>query len=254
MDLDSPPNGGAAWRQEPPLSQTSARARATDRARELLRAGRSLVDEVGRDSDAGLDAALAAMQQAGSGAKRLMAINQELLPLLLRLKSRGGARWWRWFTGETLEKQVLVDRFGTQVAPLVEQGTGLHAALVRQVALLRAERERITSRVRWLRTEANAALLLCDKSWAQACQAAGLDRDDLARLARRAANLDTLAAAMQLNRGQLKLAVASAQATADRFAEIRTVLLPLWKQSLGLRAMAHGSPAFPSTSPRRLLP
>lgn len=235
----------------PPMHAASDAA--IERARALLASGRALVDEVGREADAASSDPLSAMQVVGDDTKDLMAINGELLPLLLRLKSRGGSRWWRWFTGETLERQVLVDKLGGNVAPLVESGQRLHATLLRHVALLREERERMADRIRWLKTEANAAMLLCDKAWAPACHAAGLDRHDLERLARRAANLDTLAAAMQLSRGQFQLAVASAQAAADRYAEIRTVLLPLWKQSLGLSAMAR-RPSSTHSRPTRRTP
>ena len=97
----------------------------------------------------------------------------------------------------------------------------------------------------WLRAsariEAEAAALLCDKSWWPACCAAGLERQDLARLTRQARSLDTLVGAMEVSLAQLELVEAGAQAAADRFGEIRAALMATWMQPAVAAAMA-GAP------------
>jgi hypothetical protein len=89
--------------------------------------------------------------------------------------------------------------------------------------------------------DAEAAALLCDKSWWPACCAAGLERQDLARLTRQARNLDTLVGAMETSLAQLELAEAGAQAAADRFGEIHAALMAAWKPPVVAATVAGAS-------------
>ena len=215
-----------------PMSLPAAR-----RARDMLRRGRALMEELGQGADAGLDEALATVQRAGGAVGTLLAINDELQ----RLDAHAGPRWWRWLAAGLPGRRDSADTPGAQGVPLVGHGLHLQAALLRDAALLRTQRERLADRLGPLGTDAEAAALLCDKSWWSACCAAGLERKDLARLTRQARSLATLVSAMEISLAQLELAEAGAQAAAERFAEIRAALMATWKQPAVAGAMA-GTP------------
>ena len=214
-----------------PVSLPAAR-----RARDLLRRGRALVDELGRGADNGLDEALGAMQRAGSAVETLLAINDELQ----RLDSRSGPRWWRRLAAGMSGRRDDGELHGAQLLPLVGHGLHLQATLLRDAALLRTQRQQLARRLGPLGTDAEAAALLCDSAWWPACCAAGLERKDLARLTRRARRLDTLVGEMELSLVRLDLAEAGAQAAAERFADIRSALMVTWKQAAAPGAMAGG--------------
>jgi hypothetical protein len=215
-----------------PVSLPAAR-----RARELLRRGRVLVDELEQAGDAGLNEALAVMQRAGCAVETLLAINAELQ----RHGSPPGPRWRRWLAATRPCRRAEGQMPGAEVMPLIGHGLHLQAALVRDAALLRAQRQRLAERLGPLGTDTEAAALLCDRSWWPACCAAGLERKDLARLTRQARSLDTLVGAMELSLAQLELAEAGAQAAADRFAEIRSALMAAWEPPAAAPAVA-GAP------------
>lgn len=215
-----------------PVSLPAAR-----RARELLRRGRALVDELGQAGDAGLDEALGAMQRAGCAVQTLLAINAELQ----RHGSRPAPRWWRWLAATVSGRRAEEEVAGADVMPLIGHGLHLQAALVRDAALLRALRQRLAARLGPQGIEAEAAALLCDKSWWPACYAAGLERQDLARLTRQARSLDTLVGAMEISLAQLELAAAGAQAASDRFGEIHSALMAAWKQPVVAATVAGAS-------------
>jgi hypothetical protein len=217
------------------LLQVPVSLPAARRARDLLRQGRALIEALGRGADAGLDEALGTMQRAGSAVETLLAINDELQ----RLDSRAGPRWWRWLAASMPGRRAEAEPAGAQVMPLVGHGLHLQAGLLRDAALLRTQRQQLSERLGPLGTDAEAAALLCDRSWWPACCAAGLERKDLARLTRQARSLDGLVSAMEISLAQLELAEAGAQAAADRFAEIRSVLMATWKQPAVPGAMAR---------------
>ncbi len=212
--------------ESPVALQVPVSVPAARRARDVLRRGRALIEELGCGADAGLDEALGTMQRAGGAVDTLLAINAELQ----RLDSRSGPRWWRWLAATMPGRRGDGQQPGAQVVPLVGHGLHLQAALLRDAALLRTQRQHLADRLGPLGTDAEAAALLCDKSWWPACCAAGLERKDLARLTRRARSLDTLVSAMEISLAQLELAEAGAQAAADRFTEIRSSLMATWKQ------------------------
>ena len=203
-----------------PVSLPAAR-----RARELLRRGRALVDELGQAGDAGLNEALAAMQRASCAVETLLAINAELQ----RHGSRPGPRWWRWLAASLPGRRAEEGVPGANLMPLIGHGLHLQAALLRDAALLRTQRQRLAERLGPLGTDAEAAALLCDRSWWPACCAAGMERKDLARLTLQARSLHTLVGAMEISLAQLELAEAGAQAAADRFTEIRSALMAAWE-------------------------
>jgi hypothetical protein len=85
--------------------------------------------------------------------------------------------------------------------------------------------------------------LLLDPRQAQACRLAGLDEHDMERLARRVTNLESIIAATELTRRQYKLALHHAHVAADRYVEVRTLVLPLLKQAGGFKNFTAGMTA-----------
>lgn len=210
------------------------------RAAELLSLGRRLLDEL----DRGLGDPIAGSQpladSASADAGELQQVNLKLLPLMQRLRRKPEqSAWWRWFTGERLEQQILFERLQQEIEQLATHGEQMHVRLQRHAQALKLERLRMGGEVQRLANDAAALQLLLGKPYAAACREAGLREEDLARLSRRAANLETMASATQLSRGQYKVTITHLHAVADRFVELRALLLPLWKQAMGFELFAQ---------------
>lgn len=224
----------------PPPASTATAESVTRRAGELLALGRRLVEQIDLDRGKPVDGGLALADQASADAATLQSVNLRLLPLLQRLRQRpGGSSWWRWFTGQRLEQQVLFESLCQQIEALAELGQATELRLKQHAQALALERRRMAVELQRMATDAAALQLLLTAPYASDCHAAGLRADDLERLSRRAANLETLATATQLGRGQYKVTLTHLQAVADRFAELRTLLLPLWKQTVGFELFAQ---------------
>jgi hypothetical protein len=225
----------AVRQPDPSLAQAAAR-----RADALLAQGRQLLGELDRRMGDPIAAGLPLVDAASADAGELQQVSQQLVPLMQRVRPKpAGPSWWRWFTGERLEQQILFDQLQRDLESLVESGERLQARLKRHAQALQDERVRLLADVRRLEVEAGALRLLLQPPRAEALRVAGLDGEDLDRLSRRAANLDTLASAAQLSRGQYKVTIAHLLAVADRFVEVRALLLPLWKQAMGFELFAR---------------
>ena len=215
-------------------AQTIARAAA------MLALGRALVDSL----DAGLGDPMAKIlplvDAASADAASLQRVNQDLLPLMQRLtRKHKGPSWLRWFSGESLEQEVLFEQVQHEIEALVEMGERTQMRLKTHAQTLEAERISMANEVQRLLTDAAAIRLLLGPAYVRARREAGLLMDDLERLARRAANLDTLAAALELSRGQYDVTTTHLLAVADRFTEVRALLVPLWKQAMGFELFAR---------------
>lgn len=210
------------------------------RARQLLAQGRDLIDAVGHQAaDAAADV-LHRMEQASADTSELMEVNQALVPLMNGMRQDARTpRWWQWFTGERLEREVFFPGLQRQVENLAEQGERGLARLRRQADALATEDRRMAAEHERHQTDLEAAQLLLSPKYAGACRAAGLDDADLQRLARRATNLEAMMTASQLTRAQYKIAIDHAKSVADRFVEIRGLLLPLWKQAMGFELFSQ---------------
>lgn len=210
------------------------------RARQLLAQGRALVDAVGHQAAEAAADVLARMEEASHDTADLMEVNQALVPLMGRMRPDPRTpRWWQWFTGERLEREVFFHDLQRQIEGLAEQGERGLARLRRQAEVLAGEDRRMAAELERQQTDLEAAQLLLTPKYAGACRAAGLEDTDLQRLARRATNLEAMMAASQLTRAQYKMAIEHAKSVADRFVEIRGLLLPLWKQAMGFELFSQ---------------
>lgn len=215
----------------------------------LLAHGPDLTDHLGRHSDAA-DAVLHELDAITRGSSELMHINQQLVPLLRDLRRPGRrSSWKRWFTGEQLERDVFFHAARHQIETLAEIGQRSHPQLVQQAQRLKRHHELMGTEIRCLELDLAAARLLLGPDGLPRCRAAGLDDDDLARLERRVAHLESLLTATQLTREQFKVALRHARDASDRYREIRTLLLPIWKQAVGCDLLARRTTPDPSNAP-----
>lgn len=205
---------------------------AAQRAAELLAHGSAAVDELGRRGDAA--DALELLETISAGTSALLQVNLKLVPLMTSLqRQRGKKQAWRWFTGETLEYDVLFQDKRRQIEELAVTGQREHAHMAEQVTRLATQRALMSTEIALLEADLAAAGLLVSPAYAARRQAAGLDDEDLARLVRRSGNLEAMANATRLTQAQFGIAIEHAKTVADRYREIRTLLLPIWKQSVG---------------------
>lgn len=217
----------------------------------LLAHGPDLPDHLGRHS-AAADAVRHELDAITRGSSELLHINRQLMPLLRALRRPGWrSSWKRWFTGEQLERDVCFHTAQHQIETLIEIGQRSHPQLVQQALRLKRHHELMGTEIRCLELDLAAARLLLGPDGLPRCRAAGLDDDDLARLERRVAHLESLLTATQLTREQFKVALRHARDASDRYREIRTRLLPIWKQAVGCDLLAHHTAPGLSPTPEQ---
>ncbi len=225
-----PPNDNAKMRNGKGVEPAQAAARAT----ELLAYGANAVDEIGRRAGADAADALKFLEGISASTGTLLQVNLRLVPLMTSFQQqRGKNKLWRWFTGQALEYDVLFQDMRTQIEQLAATGQHEHAGMANQVKLLATQYKLMHTEIKLLETDIAAARLLASPAYAGERLAAGIGEDDLARLVRRSSNLEAMASATQLTQAQFKLAIEHAKTVSDRYREIRTLLLPIWKQSVG---------------------
>lgn len=210
------------------------------RLQALLALGAQAVEALGGRAGQEAADALKLLEAISADTGTLMEVNQQLLPLMQTFQRQlGKRRWWRWFTGEQLEHDVRLPEVCAQVEALVHEGQSGHAGMQRQIRLLSQHWELMAGEIESLEAEIQAGQLLIAPASEAARQAAGIDADTLARLQRRVANLQAMATATELTRAQFKVAIQHAKTVADRYVEIRALLLPIWKQALGFDLFAR---------------
>lgn len=204
------------------------------RAAELLAMGGAAADALGRRAGNEADQALAVLEGIGASTSDLHQVNLRLVPLMASLQRDSGKhKWWRRFTGAQLEYDLNFDGMRREIEGLAATGKEDQADMARASERLRKQYDLMALELRLLEIESAAARLLASPAWAAQRAQAGFGDDELARLARRAANLEAMATATQLTRAQFKVAIQHARTVADRYREIQTLLLPIWRQSVG---------------------
>lgn len=219
--------------KEAPL-HSKLRKSASQRAAELLSYGTNAVDELGRRAGSDAADALKLLDAISENTSQLLDVNQRLVPLMTSFQRQASKhKLWRWFTGEQLEHEVFLHDVSKQIENLVETGQQGHAGMGKQVQLLTTQYKLMGTEIELLESDIEAGRLLASPGYAAQRLAAGLSEEDMARLARRTANLETMAIATQLTRAQYQVAIQHAKSVSDRYREIRTLLLPIWKQAVG---------------------
>lgn len=212
----------------------SCAAAITKRVAELLAFGNAAVDEIGRRAGNDAASALALLESISESTSGLLSVNLRLVPLMTSFqRSTGKNKWLRWFTGEQLEQEVFFADVCKQIEALAEDGQAGHAAMKNHVQQLTTQFKLMGTEIELLEADIAAARLLASPAYADQRAESGIGSDDLARLIRRTANLEAMVTATQLTRAQYQVAIQHAKSVSDRYREIRTLLLPIWKQSVG---------------------
>lgn len=210
------------------------RKSAVQRAAELLSFGTNAVDELGRRAGSDAADALKLLEAISLNTSQLLDVNLRLVPLMTSFQRQASKhKLWRWFTGEQLEHEVFLHDVSKQIEQLVETGQQGHAGMRKQVELLKTQYRLMGTEIELLESDIEAARLLASPGYAAQRLVAGMSDEDMARLARRTSNLEATATATQLTRAQYQVAVQHAKSVSDRYLEIRTLLLPIWKQAVG---------------------
>lgn len=210
------------------------RKSAEQRAAELLSFGANAIDELGRRAGSDAADALKLLEAISLSTSQLLEVNLRLLPLMTSFQRQASKhKWWRWFTGEQLQHEVLLHDVSKQIEQLVETGQQGHAGMRKQVELFKTQFRLMGTEIELLESDIDAGRLLASPGYAAQRLAAGLSDEDMARLARRISNLEATVTATQLTRAQYQVAIQHAKSVSDRYREIRTLLLPIWKQTVG---------------------
>ncbi len=190
---------------------------------------------------------------ADSPVTQLARTTERLLPMIdsFRRPKEGMAHWWQRFTGLALERELTFWHACTQLEGTAKRGQDL-LPQVRDLALrLANEREHALSQAEWLAQVVKVAQQALLPQFERHRQAASFaDQPDYwPRFARRVDNLSALHNAALLSAEQIKLAQAQANAVQDRFSEVLTVLLPLWRQRVGFELFSKQFASFSIEEP-----
>ncbi len=244
LDFDAPPVASAPLRVRTQAGRTDAAADAPPqpaavRARAFLLAAREQIDLLGRIDGAGRDT-LALLDEISQSTRRLSELNQSLLPLIDRFREPGQAhRWWRWFTGEELQRELSFGNVCREIEACAEGGVEETKTMQRLIRALLDDRTRIDREVAQLERDIELGQLLLSDKYARLRVATGEPEDTWQRLSRRVGNLQAIATALQLTQAQYGVAIEHSRTVADRFDEIRTLLMPIWYQRMGFKLFAR---------------
>ena len=186
------------------------------------------------------DNALRILHETSESSQRLRQHNATLLPLLANLKTSSKAgRWWRWFTGVELEREITFDAVCAQIETSAESGIDETDTLAQLVDNLRDEHKALGADLAALELDMQAGKVLLGTGDDAAKFSAAVGPDGLDRFARKLANLSAMLTALQLTRAQYLVAMQHAKEMLDRFDEIKTLLVPLWYQRMGFELFSH---------------
>lgn len=215
--------------------------------RTLLAQGRALIDALGADTGDASTQGVHLLERAGEGARALLEIHDGILPLMQRLgQPQRGPRWWQRFTGESMERDLLAQQLHDQLDDLAAHGEATLDTLLRHAQALADHDEVMASELQTRQRDLEVGRWLLAPEQADACRQAGLDGHDMERLARRVANLASMQAATELTRRQYRLARQHADVAADRYREVRTLVLPMLRQTGGFKRF-NGLVTMPRT-------
>ena len=169
---------------------------------------------------------------------------EELVPMIdsFRTPTRKRDAWWRRFTGEALERDMMFDKACAQLEGVALQCRALASKVQLMRAALLGERELLAVHSDWLDAVVKLGLQALSDAHVQqrAAPVFAALPDYWARFSRRVDNLNVLHHSMLLSMQQFKLVDAQGQAVLDRHNEVLTVLLPLWRQRMGFELFAKG--------------
>ena len=212
---------------------------AAVRARAFLLAPRDQIDALGRIDGAGRDT-LALLDEISQSTRRLSELNQGLVPLIDRFREPGQAhKWWRWFTGNELQRELSFGNVCREIEACAEGGVEETKTMQRLIRALIDDRARIERELALLERDIELGELLLSQKYARLRAATGEPEEIWQRLSRRIGNLQAIATALQLTQAQYGVAIEHSRTVADRFDEIKTLLMPIWYQRMGFKLFAR---------------
>ncbi len=197
------------------------------------------IDALGASARPGAQT-LKALDALSASARRLTDVNVALIPLIGRFRDPGpGQKWWRWFVGESLERDVRFANICAEIEALAAVGTEERGTARDLVEGLRREAATMDGELAALEIDLQAARTILSPAGARLRKALPVAPDHWDRFARRAANLESIATALQLTRAQYDVAARHAETVVDRFEEIRLLLMPIWYQRMGFELFSE---------------
>jgi hypothetical protein len=182
------------------------------------------------------------MQGDASPVARLARVLEELVPMIDSFRTPITLRmhWWQRFTGAALEREITYARACQLLESTAANGKELAGNVKKLRATMHQERLRTELYAAWLRELLSVAQAALGDAYASQRSALEfkLQLDYWSRFSRRVDNLNAVLTATMLSVEQFKLADTQAQTILDRYAEIITVLLPLWRQRMGFELFA----------------
>jgi hypothetical protein len=179
---------------------------------------------------------------ADTPVSNLARVTERLVPMIDSFRRPKGAatRWWQKFSGQALERDLNFWHACSRLEATVKSGQDLVPKVHEHAHHLQRERHAAKAQAQWLAQVVLVAQKALQPQYAEHRQAPAFaeENDYWPRFARRADNLNALHSALLLNAEQMKLAQAQARAVLDRFTEVMTVLMPLWRQQVGFELFA----------------
>jgi hypothetical protein len=158
--------------------------------------------------------------------------------------------WWQRFTGEALEREITFWHACRHLEATASYSKQL-AHKVRQLRVTLAEEQRCAHEyTQWLQQLLDIAHTVLSTANAKQRDAPQFKAvpEYWIRFSRRVENLNMLHTATLLSVAQFKLADTQAQSVLDRYAEIVTLLVPLWRQRMGFELFSRQTDANGSSS------
>ncbi|MFZ4758681.1 MAG: hypothetical protein ACOYLX_11005 [Burkholderiaceae bacterium] len=238
LALETEPRAPAASPSRRPVAPLPGGDQAA-RIRAFLRDPEAGIDALGVVDGAGRDA-LDLLDRISTSQKRLNELNQNLVPLIARLREHGKTgRFLRWFTGEQLEHELSLGNTCAEVEASAELGV-LETATIRElIDELNRDSDRLEHEIAALEADIELGRAVASDRFQKLRELTGCDRQTWQRLSRRTGNLEATATALRLTQQQYGLAVEHSKTVVSRFEEVRTLLIPIWYQRMGFALFAR---------------
>ena len=184
------------------------------------------------------------MEGKKSPVAMLARLIEDMVPMIDSFRVAPGQRQrlWERFTGVAFEREITFFHACQQIEGTARRGQDLFRQVEQLRNSLMDEVNATLQHTKWLHGILTLGQLAVSPEFASQRQSAAFANqpDYWPRFARRLDNLNALQTSLQLSVEQFKLADLQAHAVLDRFSEVMTTLVPLWRQRMGFELFAKG--------------